>query len=168
MCQPTPKIRRHLSKIMKNSHKLCFGCIKTYEHIGTIFDYSGNKLIFDAIRQYLFRFIYKAHHATNQINSMKYAHIDSKKTSGPVRSKYYMDNSKLNFSRITFSRCAKALMVFIRRSIIPVNCSSNYDLKPYEQIVEIPQIRKIRKCLKSNTLNAFGQQYGRIYNLVYF
>lgn len=87
---------------------------------------------------------------------MKYAHIDSKTTTGPVRSKYYMDNSKLNFSRITFTRCAKALMVFIRRSIIPVNCSSNYDMKPYEQIIEIPEIRKIRKCLKSNTLNAFG------------
>ncbi len=50
MCEPTAKIRRQLNKIIRNSHKLCFSCIKTYEHIGTIFDYSGNKLIYDAIK----------------------------------------------------------------------------------------------------------------------
>ena len=50
VCEPTPKIRKQLNKILKSADKLCFGCIETNEHIGTIFDYSGNKLIFDAIK----------------------------------------------------------------------------------------------------------------------
>jgi hypothetical protein len=48
--RPTTQIRIQLNKIMKNAHKLCFSCIKTYEYIGAIFDYSGNKLIYDLIK----------------------------------------------------------------------------------------------------------------------
>ena len=59
-------------------------------------------------------------------------------------------------------------MVVMRKSIVSVNCSSNYDIKPYEQVVEIPEIRTIRKSIKSNILNAFGEQYGRLYHLAYF
>jgi len=124
--------------------------------------------MFDAIKEYLFRFIYKAQENEFPITRLKYAHADSKRTTGPIRSKYNIDNSKLNFSRITYIRCAKALMVVMRKSIVSVNCSSNYDIKPYEQVVEIPEIRTIRKSIKSNILNAFGEQYGRIYNLTYF
>lgn len=50
VCEPTSKIRKQLNKIIESSHKLCFSCIHTSQHIGTIFDYSGNKLIFDAIK----------------------------------------------------------------------------------------------------------------------
>lgn len=56
----------------------------------------------------------------------------------------------------------------MRKTIVSVDASSNYDIKPYEQVVEIPEIRTIRKSIKSNILNAFGEQYGRIYSLTYF
>ena len=134
-CQPTAKIRKQLNKVIKNAHKLCFSCIKTYEHIGTIFDYSGNKLIYDLIKQHLFRFIYKDNANSFPIIQLKY--MDSKQVI-PVTNRFQIDRTKLNFSKITFTRCVKTLIMHIHRSIQPVNCSSNYDFKPYETIVQIP------------------------------
>ncbi len=58
-CPASLKIRRHLNRVLKNAHKLCYSCIETSEHIGTIFDYSGSKIMIDNIKESLFRYISK-------------------------------------------------------------------------------------------------------------
>lgn len=59
-------------------------------------------------------------------------------------------------------------MNIMRRSIVKVDNTSNYDLKPYETVIELPDMVAIRRCIKTNLFAIFGEQYGKIYYLDYF
>ena len=56
----------------------------------------------------------------------------------------------------------------ISRLHVPTKYNTNYDFKPYEEVVNIADMAGIRRNLKANVLVIFGEQYGRIFYQDYF
>ena len=77
-------------------------------------------------------------------------------------------NNPSNITKLRYTRGAKSIMNIGKRAITAVDNTSNYDLKPYEQVVEVPDMVAIRRCIKSNLFAVFGEQYGKLYYLNYF
>ena len=175
-CPASSAIRYNLNRVMKNAHRMIFGCLETAQYIGTIFDYSANKIIFDIIRENLMRFVCKYNDQDGKkaepvkpLHGMTQSEKSSQKKCKVKREKGLTggDYTKLNFSKLTYMRCVRLLMHVMSRSIPEVTNTSNYDLKPYETVVEIQDMVLIRRCIKSNLLYVFGDQYGKTFYLDY-
>jgi hypothetical protein len=50
-CPPSASIRYNLNRVLRHRHKLCFGCLETYQHVGAFYEHSANKIIFDIVRE---------------------------------------------------------------------------------------------------------------------
>jgi hypothetical protein len=77
------------------------------------------------------------------------------------------EQEDINPSMMNYVRGAKALMRIMRKMVKDDGTTSHYDNKPYEEIVDIPDIMAIRRTFKRNLMNAFGQQYGRTFSMDY-
>lgn len=44
----------------------------------------------------------------------------------------------------------------MRRNVTKIDNSSNYDLKPYETVIEMPDMVAIRRSIKTNLFAIFG------------
>ena len=78
------------------------------------------------------------------------------------------DNFHRSLSKVSYLNGVKNIMATVNRCVTEVNNSSHYDLKSYEKVIEIPEMRTIRKCIKSNSLFVFGEQYGGSFYLDYY
>jgi hypothetical protein len=75
--------------------------------------------------------------------------------------KFIATHSDLSFAsvpakKLSFTRCVKSMMNLMRRNVTKIDNSSNYDLKPYETVIEMPDMVAIRRSIKTNLFAIFG------------